>query len=93
MHRHPSAAIAAIIEPSHNPRSSNAAQQLLTTDAISKQYSAPVFRSLPELISSGVELDGLLVGSPHAAHHEQTMAAIQAGLHVLVEKVPTPCLF
>merc|ERR1712166_395227 len=89
LHRHPSAAIAAIIEPSHNPRSSNAAQQLLTTDAISKQYSAPVFRSLPELISSGVELDGLLVGSPHAAHHEQTMAAIQAGLHVLVEKPMT----
>lgn len=32
------------------------------------------------------ELDGVVVSSPHSLHFEHAMAALQAGLHVLVEK-------
>jgi predicted dinucleotide-utilizing enzyme len=33
-----------------------------------------------------VELDAVLVCTPHDLHYEQSMAALQRGLHVLVEK-------
>ena len=33
-----------------------------------------------------VSLDGVIVGSPHNVHHEHTKAALEKGLHVLVEK-------
>jgi len=33
-----------------------------------------------------VELDGVIVASPHVLHHEHAIAAIRAGCHVLVEK-------
>ena len=32
------------------------------------------------------ELDGLVVATPHAFHYEIALAAVQKGLHVLVEK-------
>src|SRR3712207_316584 len=33
-----------------------------------------------------VSLDGVIVGSPHNVHHEHAKAALEKGLHVLVEK-------
>jgi predicted dehydrogenase len=33
-----------------------------------------------------VPLDGVVIGSPHAVHYEHARAALEAGLHVLVEK-------
>ena len=89
--RHPQAALAAIVESSTSPRASNAAQQLQTTAQLSERYQAPVFKSLDELLSSPVasELDGVLVGTPHAMHAQQAMMVMKHGLHVLVEKPMT----
>jgi predicted dehydrogenase len=33
-----------------------------------------------------VPLDGVVIGSPHAVHYEHARAALEAGMHVLVEK-------
>ncbi len=33
-----------------------------------------------------VEMDGVLVTTPHALHYEHTRAALEKGLHVMVEK-------
>ena len=87
--RHTDAAIAAIVEPNASPKSSNAAETLETTSQLSTRYSAPVFSSVEELLASSTEVDGLLVGSPHASHAAQALAAIEAGVHVLCEKPMT----
>ena len=42
------------------------------------------YRELLEL-----DLDGIVVGSPHAAHHEHALAALRSGAHVLCEKPMT----
>ena len=87
--RHPDAMIAAIVEPNPSPVSSNAAQALESTAQLSSRYSAPVYGSVGELLASTTQLDGLLVGSPHAAHFADGMLAIEAGVHVLMEKPMT----
>ena len=87
--RHPDAMIAAIVEPNPSPVSSNAAQVLESTAQLSSRYSAPVYGSVGELLASTTELDGLLVGSPHASHFADGMLAIEAGVHVLMEKPMT----
>jgi predicted dehydrogenase len=46
---------------------------------------ASAFPSVGELLSS-VELDALIIATPHATHYEVARAALEAGLHVLVEK-------
>jgi predicted dehydrogenase len=46
---------------------------------------AAQFPSVGELIA-GTELDALVVATPHATHYELTRTALEAGLHVLVEK-------
>jgi predicted dehydrogenase len=43
------------------------------------------FSSASELIAAGI-VDGVVVALPHAEHHEVAREALQAGLHVLVEK-------
>ena len=40
--------------------------------------------SVDELLSAG--LDGVVVSSPHTLHREHAVAALEAGVHVLVEK-------
>ena len=89
IHRHADATIAAIVETQAHPRSSNAAQTLETTEALSQRYEAPVYSSVEELLKSSTEVDGLLVGVPHAQHFQQSMAALDAGLHCLCEKPMT----
>lgn len=39
---------------------------------------------------SATDIDAVYVGSPNSVHHEQALAAIQAGKHVLVEKPAVP---
>ena len=46
---------------------------------------AKVFPDYRELIQSG-EIDAIIVAAPDDLHYEMTMAAIDAGLHVLCEK-------
>lgn len=89
LHRRPDAMVAAIVERAKVPRSSNAAQKLDTAQELSDRYSAPVFDSVEALLASSTELDGLLVGVSHADHAHQATLAIDAGIHVLVEKPMT----
>ncbi len=48
------------------------------------------FRSMPELLHSGV--DAILVSTPPKAHFEVAKEALEAGMHVLLEKPATLCL-
>jgi predicted dehydrogenase len=89
LHRRSDAVIAAIVEINPSPRSSNANEALETTEMLSSRYGVPVFKSVEELLASGVQVDGFLIGVPHAHHAHQAKLAIQAQLHVLVEKPMT----
>ena len=89
LHRRPDATIAAIVERAKAPRSSNAEQQLETAAELAVRYDAPIFNSIEDLLASSVEVDGILVGVSHADHAHQATLAIDAGLHVLVEKPMT----
>ena len=55
-------------------------------DAAAKQYEIPrVFASASELIGSS-DVDAVVVAVPNMAHAELTVAALEAGKHVLCEK-------
>ena len=55
-------------------------------EALAAMYSVPhVFTDYRDLIGSG-EVDALLVATPDDLHYSVTMAALEAGLHVLCEK-------
>lgn len=45
----------------------------------------PGFATVPELLASG-RVDAVLIATPHTLHPQQGIAALEAGLHVLVEK-------
>lgn len=45
----------------------------------------PGFATVPELLASG-SVDAVLIATPHTLHADQGIAALEAGLHVLVEK-------
>lgn len=45
---------------------------------------AAICRSLPALLAS--EIDAVILATPNSFHYAQTMAALKAGKHVLVEK-------
>ena len=58
-------------------------------DAATARYEVPrAYTSLDDLVADG-EVDGVLVVLPHAYHHEVAKAALEAGLHVFVEKPMT----
>lgn len=45
----------------------------------------PVYQTAEELLDCG-SIDAVLIATPHYAHQEQTVAALQRGLHVLCDK-------
>ena len=49
----------------------------------------PTFRDDQDMLGR-VELDGVVIASPHTLHYEQIMGALDHGLHVLTEK-PMVC--
>lgn len=54
--------------------------------AVANRFGVPwVFETADELIGSGL-VDGVVVATPHASHYPIARAALDAGLHVLVEK-------
>ena len=53
-------------------------------------YGCPTFPDLGALIASDVDVDGVLISSPHTTHFDLGMAAIAAGYNVLIEK-PMTC--
>jgi len=86
--RHPQATIAAIVEPSSQIRSSlNPDIQQL--HALGTKYNTKTFESFSELLSAQVPLDGVVIGASHKAHYELGMQALDAGLHVFMEKPMT----
>ncbi len=52
----------------------------------------PVFRTPAELFASGVTLDAVALCMPPGPRFDIARAALDAGLHVLMEKPPTPTL-
>jgi predicted dehydrogenase len=87
--RNPLAQISAIVEPASHPRSSNASEILDTRAKVGARYGAPTFESIDDLLSSHIQLDGLLIATPHASHFELASKAIAANLHVMLEKPMT----
>jgi 1,5-anhydro-D-fructose reductase (1,5-anhydro-D-mannitol-forming) len=55
-----------------------------TTRSLSEQHEAEPFTDLDSFLTSGIE--AVWITSPTWLHREQSLAALQAGLHVLCEK-------
>jgi predicted dehydrogenase len=53
--------------------------------AAAERFGTRPFASAAELLGA-VELDGVVIAVPHAAHHEVARQALEADLHVLLEK-------
>lgn len=87
--RNPEAEIAAIVEP--NPAPNCVEGESKTTDQLHELYGAPIFRSMDELLSSEVAktVDGIIICTSHASHHEIGMKAMAAEWHILMEKPMT----
>ena len=73
--------IAGLADP--NPESIATLRRTVPLDGV------PAFGSAPELYDK-VELDAVLVSTPHTMHHPMIMEALGRGLHVLSEK-PLAC--
>jgi predicted dehydrogenase len=56
---------------------------------LGKRYGCPTFANIDDAIAAGIEADGCIVASSHASHFSIGMRALQAGLHVLMEKPMT----
>lgn len=51
-----------------------------------KYKDVPVFASLEELINAKLDIDVINVATPNGLHAEQSLACLNAGYHVVVEK-------
>ena len=56
---------------------------------VQDQFDIPYGTESFERLLSEVPMDGLVVASPHSLHGSQALAALEFGLHVLVEKPMT----
>jgi predicted dehydrogenase len=65
-------AAVAITDPTHDRR------------LIASDRGLNTFATLDEMLDSGI--DAVLISTPTAMHHEQAMAALSAGKHVMIEK-------
>ncbi len=50
-----------------------------------ERFAGPVFESVEELLDS-IEINGVYIATPTKLHEYQTLACLNAGIHVLVEK-------
>lgn len=76
-HRHPDANVVAVAEIDEEVRAAAGEQFGVPTSALFVDY---------ERMYEEAPLDVVLVGTPHAFHHEQTVAAMERGLHVYCDK-------
>jgi predicted dehydrogenase len=76
------AAVAALVDP-------DSARIDRAVSAFPELQDVPAFADHEQMLSN-VELDAVLIASPHCYHRDQILAALQAGLHVLTEK-PMVC--
>lgn len=64
-----------------------------TANALAQKYNIKhQFETVEQLLASG-DVDALVVGTPNYLHAPQTIAALDAGVHVMVEKpmAMNPC--
>lgn len=54
------------------------------TDTVSRMWNVPCFNELDAFLGYG--LDAVIIASPSGHHFKQAKAALEAGIHVLVEK-------
>lgn len=54
------------------------------TDAVTRAWSVPCFNDLEAFLERGLE--AVIIATPSGQHYVQAKAALEAGLHVLVEK-------
>lgn len=73
----PRARLVGVVEPSEGRRR-----------ALAERLGVPAFETTEQLLSAELA-DAVVVASPAATHHAATLAALGAGLHVLVEKPMT----
>ena len=85
--RNPNACLVAIVETSATPFS--AISKLESVAALGKRYKVPTYKTIDELLASGVEVDGIIVCTSHASHFEVGSKALAKGMHVLMEKPMT----
>jgi UDP-N-acetyl-2-amino-2-deoxyglucuronate dehydrogenase len=52
---------------------------------LAKEYGVPFFDSYEALVASD-DVDVVCIGTPHAQHAENALAALRAGKHVLIDK-------
>ncbi|MFN7019363.1 MAG: Gfo/Idh/MocA family protein, partial [Fimbriimonadales bacterium] len=76
------AELIAIAEPSP-------AQRDATLQRFPHLQGVPFFDDYHDMLEK-VELDGVIIVTPHTLHFEQAMAALDKGLHVMIEK-PMVC--
>ncbi len=74
VHRHPEAEIVALIDPI-DPKELNI-----------EQYNVPIFKSLADFVSSGIETDVISICTPNGLHSEQALMALELKKHVVIEK-------
>ncbi len=74
VHRHPEAEIVALIDPI-DPKELNI-----------EQYNVPIFKSLADFVSSGIETDVISICTPNGLHSEQALIALELKKHVVIEK-------
>ena len=83
------AEIAAIIDPLPSPTSTFLPMESL--DDLSARYGGvPLYSSIDELLADDAmrhSLDGVLCATFHAAHRDIGIKTLEAGLHLLMEKV------
>jgi predicted dehydrogenase len=80
----PSVQIAAIVDPSPNPKSTLASSPLLSLEELAKKYSCPYYKSVSDLLADpevGPVLDGAIVATSHASHYTVGMALLREGIH------------
>lgn len=78
----PNTRITAVCEPS--PQNYAAAVALFREAGVRPPPNEPDYRQL--LAKHGPKLDAAFIITPHAFHHDQTKACLEAGLDVLLEK-------
>lgn len=50
------------------------------------QYAAPLFASLDDFLTSGIEVDVINIATPNGFHAEHAMKSLEARKHIVVEK-------
>lgn len=73
--KHPEFELAAFVEPHEGARA-----------AAQARYGVPGHATLAQLLAEGSRLDAVCIASPTEYHMAQALQAMDAGLHVLVEK-------